>query len=174
MPFSVSPPMPRRGIRHLKARAMSRSLPPMRQPLWPSRLCWRSARSRHCGPINSKEQSVVPPPISTTSTRFSSLRVASKSSPAATGSNWKTTSRKPARRAARSRIPCAWAFASSPPRPWKLIGRPITAWSICSGSWLSACSLMCSIMAQTRSSNRATCCGFSLLAPRKDFGDLTK
>ncbi len=26
----------------------------MRQPLWPSRLCWRSARSRHCGPINSK------------------------------------------------------------------------------------------------------------------------
>ncbi len=31
----------------------------------------------------------------------------------------------------------------------KLIGRPITARSICSGSWLSACSLMCSIMAQT-------------------------
>ena len=45
--------------------------------------------------------------------------------------------------------PLRRAFASSPPRPRKLIGRPITARSICSGSWLSACNLICSIMAQT-------------------------
>nr|DAO81308.1 MAG TPA: hypothetical protein [Caudoviricetes sp.] len=29
-------------------------------------------------------------------------------------------------------------------------------------------------MAQTKSSNSAICCGFSPLAPRNDFGDLTK
>ncbi len=57
------------------------------------------------------------------------------------------------------------------PRPRKLIGRPITA-SICSGSWLSACSLMCSIMAQTGSSNRGHLLRLQPAGAEEGFGQI--
>ena len=173
MPDSILLSIPNGNISCLNAKAISKSLPPIRWPLCANRLAVRSALPRQDGPIWIKEQSVVPPPISTTRMVLSSVSVASYSRPAATGSNWNSMFWKPARFAALRRMPSAWMFAVSPPRPWKLIGRPITASVMICCALFSACALMLSIMAQTRSSKKLSWTSRRPEAPRKDFGDFT-
>ncbi len=58
--------------------------------------------------------------------------------------------------------------------PRKLIGRPITAPVDLLGQLAFGLQFDVQHHGADQSSNRATCCGFSPLAPRKDFGDLTK